>query len=197
MTLVPGRHGFGPGVAQANRASLGLQRCKAEIDLDGDVLSPAERSSCGGLDDAHSFQRQTKGQRNQTPFFVDPLTRSLYCQSPAVVTRAARFEIQECMIDALGLNYVLDDDIRLIHCFRRIALPDVFFRQDVPLGMNLGRARLEGLLHGEDSRQGLVFHADLLDGFEGRSLGPPHGEGHGISQVAHPLAGENFLIAAD
>ena len=61
------------------------------------------------------------------------------------------------------------------------------------------QAVAEGIYEWDIERNALLPSDRLIEifGFEGRSLGPPYGEGHGISQVSHPLAGENFLIAAD
>ena len=197
VTLVARDHRLGARVAQADRLARVPQGREPQVDLDRDVLAPSERASGRGLQDAYALQRQAERERDQAALLVDPLAGHFDGQDRTVVTRAAGLEVEERVVDDLGLERVLHHDVALGERAGRVPFPDALLGQDVSLVVDARSVGAERLVDIEDRRKRPVLDADLAQRLDRGLFAARHHQGDGVSQVAHLAAAKHLLVAAD
>ncbi|MNX91282.1 hypothetical protein D3C86_1233560 [compost metagenome] len=196
VALVARGHGLGAVVVLAHDAA-GLEGRKRKVELDAQVLAAAEGAARRGLHAANLLERQAEGDRKQALLLVDPLARRVNGQDVAVHVGHPRLDVEERVIDGLGLVGVLDRDEGLGHGRLGVPAPDGLAAHHVAARMDLGRALGKRLVDGEDAGQRAVVDLDELEGAvrDLGGLGDHHG--HRIAGVTNEAACDQLLVAGD
>jgi hypothetical protein len=197
VPLVPGAHRLRPIVTQRHRLARMLQRSQPEVNLNADILAPAERAAGGGLDDADLLYRNSQREPDQPAFLVNPLTGGVEGEQLPVPDAGARLHVEKGVIHRLGVKGLADHAMggrqRRIH----VAAADALVAHDVAFGVEARRIVRQGVVHGRDNRQRGVLDRDALAGGFGGSF--RFGDHHGqcVTAIAHPPIGQGGMVAAN
>ena len=196
VALVSSDHRLGAGVLHPNRAPE-LHGREPEIDLDRDVLAPAEGTAGRRLNHANPLERHAERHRDQPPVFVDPLARDMNLDPILDQLGVASLDVEEGVIDRLGARGRVDHDLGLGDRSGGVALADQLGREHVAADVQRGRVEGLGLGHGPDHRQRLVVDHHPIAGLLGGGLrGRDHDPEH-VAAIADLLRAQDRVIAAD
>ena len=106
---------------------------KGDVDLDGDIILPAEGTARNRPDNAYLVLAHAEHDRNLAPVAEGTLVRRPYDQIILCVPHAdARFGLDVSMVNHLGPVRVLDDHVRLGEAGSRITLAELCMEQEIP-----------------------------------------------------------------